>query len=769
MKILSFQNISQVVGTEEDFDIERLKTPVVTDETFEEFLAMDKVEQLQLKDKGGFLAATSIDGTRKKGAIVARTMLALDLDDADVTTLETIKANCFCKLWVHSTRKHRANNPRFRLIVPLKEPVESERYEALARFFAQEINVLEACDPAGFRTAQLMLWPTVSRDMVDSFVFYESSFDDLLDVNAFLAKFDIDNLLKWPRKRMEAKAIAREVADVNEDPRSKSGAVGAFCRTFTVREAVEKFLQHVYAPSKIAENRFDLLEADSSGGLVVYDEIFAFSFHSKDEAAGQRLNAYDIVRIHLFGDLDKEVSEGTPFARLPSNLAMAKYALSIKEVREKLFSNLKKESTLNDVLKLKLDFTVDGKIKNTLRNICIILDVDEVLQGISLNAFTNKISVSECVPWRKFKGDFAEKDFSELAHHFSSLYGIEVSDRNLMNALNIVSAKRTFHPIKDWLHNLPRWDEIPRLETYLADYLGASDNEYTRFVAKIILLSAIARVMEPGIKYEIVPVLVGPQGCGKSTIFNKLVGIWFSDALTLSDMRDKASIEKMEGIWCFEIAELSGMAKADLELVKSFLSRRVDKCRFAYGRVVVTTPRQCVFVATTNQVEGFLRDTTGNRRFAPVEVTGKSSLHPWDLTDEVITQIWAEAFYCYNVGNFKLFFDGAIKAAAEAEQKAFLVQDERRGLVEKFLEEPIPCDASSAIVRSKDVPTKLRTAVSNMEIFVECFGKNPADFHRIKDASAIAQIMASIDGWSSIKEFRMTPYGKQRCYLRTEK
>lgn len=766
MVILEFENLAQKVGLENDFNVRRISAPIVTEETFAEFMAMEKSAQMKLKDHGGFVAAVSTDGSRKKEAILARTMLTLDLDDADVTTLETIKTNAFCKLWVHSTRKHTSEKPRLRLIVPLKEPVEAERYEVLARFFAQELNVLEACDPAGFRAAQLMLWPTVSADMLDDFVFYESSNDDLLDVNAFLAEFDKNNLLKWPRKRSETKSIAREVADVNDDPRSKSGVVGAFCRTFTIKEAIEKFLAHVYAPSRVAENRFDLIAADSVGGLVIYDQIYAYSFHSKDEAAGQRLTAYDIVRIHLFGELDKDVSQGTPFSRFPSNVEMAKFALGIKEVRANLFSNLPPKTSVSDDLKVKLDFTVDGKIRNTLHNVALILEFDEALQGICQNSFTNKLTVSDEVPWRTKHGDFCDKDFSALAHYYSCNYGLEVSDRTLLNALNVIASKRTFHPVLDWLNGLAEWDNVPRLENYLIKYLGATDNDYVRFVSKIIVISAIARVMEPGLKYEIVPVLVGTQGSGKSTIFNKLFGEWFSDALTLSDMHDKASIEKMEGILCFEIAELSGMAKADLELVKAFISRRVDKCRFAYGRVVVTTPRQCVFVATTNQVEGFLRDISGNRRFAPVEVTGKTEIHPWDMTTDTITQIWAEALYYYNNGDFKLYFDGTIKDAAEVEQKSFLVHDERRGLVEEFLAKPIPYDGSSAIVQNKDLPLRLRTTVSNMEIFVECFGKNKADFNRYKDAPDIAQIMASIGGWKMTREFRMTPYGRQRCYVR---
>ena len=97
------------------------------------------------------------------------------------------------------------------------------------------------------------------------------------------------------------------------------------------------------------------------------------------------------------------------------------------------------------------------------------------------------------------------------------------------------------------------------------------------------------------------PVLVGPQGCGKSTIFSKLFGVWFNDTLTLADMRDKSALEKLSGAWCLEIAELAGMAKADLEVVKAFITRQIDKCRVAYARAVTTLPRQCIIIGTSNQ------------------------------------------------------------------------------------------------------------------------------------------------------------------------
>ena len=793
MKILNFKSMMATKGSEAEFDVARITIPIVTGETFAEFMAMDKSQQMVVKDQGGFLAAVSSDGTRKKDAIVARTMLALDLDDADVTTLETIKANAFCKLWVHSTRKHTATKPRYRLIVPLEHPVLSEEYEALARFFAREMNIMEACDPAGFRSAQLMLWPTVSSDMVDSFVFYEAPCNELLNPEEFLAKHEAANIAKWPRKSQELKDVVRKVKKDtgDDDPRSKVGIVGAFCRTYTVEEAIEAFLADIYAPSSV-DGRYDLIAADSVGGLAIYEEIFAYSFHSKDEVAGKLLNAYDLVRIHRFGMLDEDATSGTPFSRLPSNVEMAKFALSLPEVRDKIIiGNADDKSSIPDEVKSKLEFNTFGKIKHTLANVIVIIETDEKLAGISFNEFTQKLTIVDDVPWREGKSDFNDYDIAGLTAYLSCVYKLEVAERFLLNALKNIAFSRTYHPVKSWLNNLPTWDGVNRLEVYLIKYLGAVDNAYVRFVSKVILLAAIARIVVPGTKFDIVPVLVGPQGCGKSTIYAKLFGDWFSDSLNLGDLRDKTAIEKINGALCLEIAELSGMAKAEIELVKAFFTRQVDKCRPAYGRNVVELPRQCVFVATTNQVEGFLRDSSGNRRFAPVEVNGSSELHPWDLTDNDVNQIWSEALTCYEEGNYKIFFDSEIKATAETMQKAFLVHDERRGLVETYLAKPIPknwlklsdearidflrsglpmegIEGTHGTATSKDFqePFVLRDRVSNIEVFVECFGKKAVEINR-KDSTEIAQIMASI-GWIPSGETYMTPYGKQRFYVRQQ-
>jgi predicted P-loop ATPase len=123
------------------------------------------------------------------------------------------------------------------------------------------------------------------------------------------------------------------------------------------------------------------------------------------------------------------------------------------------------------------------------------------------------------------------------------------------------------------------------------------------------------------------------QGIGKSTLFARLGGQWYSDLLSISDMKDKTASEKLQGYWILELGELVGIKKMDVETVKSFISRTDDKYRQAYGVNVESHPRSCIIVGTTNSDGGFLRDITGNRRFWPVRVTGCGKYHPWELTD----------------------------------------------------------------------------------------------------------------------------------------
>ena len=194
------------------------------------------------------------------------------------------------------------------------------------------------------------------------------------------------------------------------------------------------------------------------------------------------------------------------------------------------------------------------------------------------------------------------------------------------------------------------------------------------------------------IKFDSVLVLNGPQGCGKSTFFAKLGKEWYSDSLTISDMKDgKTAAEKLQGYWLLELGELAGIKKVDVETVKSFVTRTDDKYRQSYGTTVESHPRECVIVGSTNSEGGFLRDVTGNRRFWPVHVTGKGKHRGWDLTPETVDQIWAEAISIYKDGE-ELYLKGKEAAEAYVAQQEAMESDEREGIVEDYLERLIPAD-----------------------------------------------------------------------------
>ncbi len=273
----------------------------------------------------------------------------------------------------------------------------------------------------------------------------------------------------------------------------------------------------------------------------------------------------------------------------------------------------------------------------------------------------------------------------------------------------------------------------------------------------------------------------GPQGIGKSTLFSKLGGKWFSDSLTLTDMKDKSGPEKLQGYWILELGELAGMRKVDIESVKSFISRNDDKFRVSYGVNVESHPRQCIIVGTINAERGFLRDITGNRRFWPITVTGDSIKKAWDLRDNIISQIWAEALVLYHKGE-PLYLEGDIAKVARDYQDKAIESDEREGLVKAYLNTLLPEKwAEFDIGQRRDYFSGFnsgngkveRTTVCNLEIWSECLGKDPSSIKKA-DSYEIATIMKHMDDWirfegNKSKTKRFPIYGKQQAYVKKVK
>jgi predicted P-loop ATPase len=271
-------------------------------------------------------------------------------------------------------------------------------------------------------------------------------------------------------------------------------------------------------------------------------------------------------------------------------------------------------------------------------------------------------------------------------------------------------------------------------------------------------------------------VLNGPQGVGKSTLISKLAGEWFSDSLNLGDTKDKTAAEKLQGYWILEIGELAGLRKAEVETLRSFLSRQNDIYRAAFGKRATPHQRQCIFFGTTNAESGYLRDTTGNRRFWPVKTPGGGSKHSWQITTEEIQQIWAEALVYVKAGE-KLYLDASMEQLAKAEQREAMESDEREGLVREYLDTLLPDDwdqmdlferrnflSGNEFGAAPRAGTIHRSSVCNMEIWCECFGKDRANLGRA-DSNTLAAILTKLGWVRQDKKERTTLYGPQYIFV----
>lgn len=746
----------------------RVSTTQTTTETVEEYRKMTKPQQDAVKDVGGFVGGHLRGGRRKTGTVLCRSMLTLDMDHGTPDILDELSMFNSHELCVYSTHKHTPEAPRLRLIFPLKRDVSEEEYPALARKVAQEIG-MDLFDDTTYQPHRLMYWPSTSRN--GEYV-YQVMDGDILDPDAYLGMYDDwRDVSTWPVSSRESEAV-KKAAKQQADPLAKTGAVGAFCRTYPIREAIEKFLPDVYAPSAM-EGRYDYIPADSSAGVIIIDEKFAYSFHATDPACGRLLNAFDAVRLHKFPDDDPKKSYN----------AMAEFAAADERVKLRIFEEKRQAAAEDfdeadpDAWKKQLQYEKKSmQLKNSLHNLMLILENDENLKGIVFNQLADGMEIRGNVPWPHPAKFWRDADDAQLICYVDAAYGT-FSARNYDIAVTKAVDDRSYHPIREFFETLPDWDGVERADTLLIDYLGAEDTPYVRAVTRKELCAAYCRVYHPGIKFDSMIVLNGDQGIGKSTLIAKLGGEWYSDSLNLSDMNDKTAAEKLQGYWIMEIGELAGMRKADLDKVKAFISRQDDKYRASFGRRVTPHPRQCVFFGTTNSQNGYLRDITGNRRYWNVKVPGNGKYKPWDMDEDTVKQVWAEVMVYAKAGE-KLYLSPELEDYAKEEQRAAMERDDREGLVQEYLDMLLPDTWDSMdvykrrdYVRDADDPMRpdgsiRRMEVSNMEIWCECFGKAKEDM-KPSDSYAIAAIMERMDGWSRTGKAKVLPiYGKQRIYRR---
>ena len=772
---------------------EKLRIPSRSTETMQEYLNLKKSEQDDRKDIGGFVAGSLSGPRRKAGAVTGRDLITLDLDSIPPGWTDEILKRVGalgCSYCVYSTRKHTPASPRLRVLLPLDRTATADEYEPLARFMAATIGI-EFADPTTFEAVRMMYWPSCCADSEYVIAFEDKpmlSADGLLD--AMNAQYgDWHDVSKWPQVP-GSENLYRRLATKQSDPLSKTGIIGAFCRTYDIYGAMDTFLPGVYEPVAGYSGRYTYMGGSTAGGAVIYDNgLFLYSHHATDPCSGKLVNAFDLVRLHKFGDRDDACDDRTPPNRLPSYTAMCELAVSDEKVsqliaKERAASLISdfggitdaKEEEADDVSwaqRLELN-SQTGAIRATIDNIWLILENDPNLRGkFALNEFAGRGEVLGDLPWSLFdeRRAWADNDNQGLYWYFEKVYKI-TGNGKIDGALSLHSEKHKFNEVRNYLESLT-WDGVARLDTLFIDYLGAEDKPYVRAVTRKAFTAAVARAMEPGCKYDTMLILSGPQGIGKSTLLDKMSRGWFNDGIRTFE--GKEASELLQGVWLVEISELDAFRQTDVSRIKQFLSLRADRFRAAYGRHVKDLPRRCVFFGTTNTTE-FLRDRTGNRRFWPVDVgLQPQKKNVWsDLSDEV-DQLWAEAVLRWRLGE-GLFLTGEVEQEAKAEQEAHREISSKEGIVLDFIESPVPDDWQKWSLDKRrmylngtaqgEVRLVKRDRVCALEIWCEAFGGNPKDF-RYADAAEINGILRTQPGWSkSTSSLRFGYCGKQRGFQR---
>ncbi len=779
---------------------EKLRSPKVLPFTLKEYLAKPKAEQATLKDVGGYVGGYLTDGSRKIDKVATRELLTLDIDNDPATDLiERIEALGINAV-LHSTFKSTEKKPRYRVIAPLDKPATPEQYQAIARWIAGELGI-EQFDPTTFEPHRLMYWPAKPTDT--EYLFKEFKHRDTLSVEDTLAEYyDWRDTSEWPMHESIKNKVQTNIKRL-EDPTTKRGVIGAFCRAYNIHDAIAEYLSDVYTPTA-DPNRYTYAAGETAAGLIVYNDLWAYSHHGTDPISGKECNAFDLVRIHLYADQDTDAPDNTSVTALPSYKAMQQRASEDSNVKHLILEERRvtsddfeiddadteapefNEEEYNREWRSRLTYKPKStQVEPTTMNARLILTHDLRLRGaFRHNLFSNKISVTRDVPWHAHFRDRSldSSDHPELRCYLEEMYGFR-NDGITKDALVSVSRRFAYHPIKDYLESL-KWDGIKRVENMLVEHFAAPDNLFTRAAIRKTLCAAVARVYEPGIKFDYMLVLSGGQAAGKSTFASRLCYKnveWFTDNFGYS-AKDNKMAEAIRGKWIVEMSEMTGWRKAEVSEMKQFISRQVDEYRGAYKEESDYLPRQCVFIASTNEDE-FLYDPTGDRRYWPIAVDKKNiKRFAWTIPDEEIDQIWAEAKQLYDAGE-PLYLSPREEILAKEAQDNYTVRDTRLGTVDNYLEIEIPerwhrmelIDRRQWIEehsRPADewtdttTPTKQRETVCIAEIWCECF-KKPRDEMNKSNTRDINDMMRAHPGWEYIpKAARFGDYGVQRYYKR---
>ena len=580
---------------------ERLRQSQTLAVTHDGFMNLKKSQQDDLKDIGGYIPGQLRDGRRRKGCVIARSAAVLDADNLPVGGTEN---------------------------------------------FAASVAGLGCCyciDRTTIESGRIMFWPAHCEDVEPVFYGEDRPFLDPLQLLERTP--DWRDPGTWPRFPGEAADLEKLLRKRRQqDPESKTGVVGAFCRAYDIPAAMDRFLPGVYESA--GEGRYTFAAGSTAGGAVLYDNgKFLYSHHATDPCGGQLVNAWDMVRLHKFGALDDEAKPGTKGISLPSFKAMADLTQSDDAAGNELAKEAFGRASAGVEMQDEDAALALGRCAGEPFSLGILRTALKALGIVARHNLVTGRAEIEGLPERYSKENAANVLPVLLLDTLRAVGVKGVNKTLVMDYLSVALDENRYNPVLDMLHATV-WDGLPRFST-LADILYISPDSFHALLLRKWLIQSVAMSHNTPERVEPadgVLVLQGGQGFGKTQFLRRLAikHEWFSEGVKL-DLRNKDDIVRAISAWITEFGELDETLKYGQSGLKSFITQRVDKVRLPYAREYSNMPRRTSFCATVNPGQ-FLKDETGDRRMWVIPVTDINDKLLLELPDEWFIQLWAEAY-----------------------------------------------------------------------------------------------------------------------------
>lgn len=710
--------------------------------------------------KGKEERRTCTNWHRSKDAIVTRTMMCLDVDYPPENFADMFEITLGYTAIMHTTWKSNPSVPRYRIIIPVDRPMLPDEYIVVANVLMNQLG-LEHFDKGSEEPERYMFMPSTQR--ADWFQTWEWD-GTLLDVDDVLASapdFEED-LSNRPMPTTGQK---------KRDPFTMEGVIGAFNRAY---EDFQVLIEEYELPYEVAGmDRWHLVGARSQAGMGIVDDGLVYSHHANDPAHGTTCTAFDLVRLHRFHDLDDYIDPNVPINKKPSHLAMLDLASVDARVTAELVGldfDVIGEADDDDSDDAPQTWRMDlrmsssrGKLIDDMDNWDLITSNDPLFTNLVFNELTLSVETTRDFPWRSLaKGGatLTSTDRTKFIHYIERNFKFRATKQFVDGLIDTAAQERFINPIRDFLETL-EWDGVPRMETCLP---GVKPTDYTRLVARKSLVAAVARIMEPGCKWDHTLILFGLEGLGKSYWIDRM-SLGYSANLGRIDHKD--TLLTMQRSWIMVSDEGATLRKADADATKEFLTRREDVFRLPYERDAQAHPRHCVIWGTTND-QTFLRRQEGNRRFLIVHCQERADFTTF--RDDYVHQVWAEALHYYRQGEL-LFLDDTESTLAASHREEFIEEDALAGVIQEFLDRPVPEDYLELSPEQRQIwqtevgadlvpkGTWQQQETCSAQIWVEALGKRFGD-HKRTDLIEITKSLRNL-GWITVGSKRVPGYGPQ--------